>query len=59
MYYLDHYVIDWSQVTTLDDLKRLVTAMQISFEPDNPHLAEIQDLVRREPKGSPTWQKQK
>ena len=50
MYYYDHYVIDWEKVKTLDDIKRLLSAMQIAFEPNNPHLKNVKDLVYSEPK---------
>lgn len=53
MYYLDHYVIDWSKVQTLDDMKRLIAAMQITFEPNNPNIESIKDLVRMEKKHPP------
>lgn len=53
MYYLEHYVIDWEKVQSLDDMKRLLAAMQIAFEPDHKNIESIQDLVRLEPKGSP------
>jgi len=53
MYWLNHYVIDWSKVQTLDDMKRIITAVQITFEPDSPMLDSIKDLVREEPKGKP------
>ena len=50
MYYVNHYVIDWDKVKTLDDMKRLVKAMNIAFEPDCAELSGIEDLVRLEPK---------
>jgi len=53
MYWLNHYVIDWSKVQTLDDMKRIIAAVQITFEPDSPMLDSIKDLVREEPKGKP------
>jgi len=51
MYWLNYYVIDWSKVQTLDDMKRIISAVQISFAPDNPMLDSIKDLVREEQKG--------
>lgn len=33
MYYLYHYVVDWSKVETLDDLKSILARKGISFEP--------------------------
>ncbi len=50
MYFLNHYVIDWDKVKTLDDVKRLVKAFDISFEPDNDNLKYIDDLVVEKPK---------
>ena len=49
MYYLQHWVIDWEKVQTLDDLKRIVAAMNIAF--DYPtDVSSIKDLVRLEDK---------
>lgn len=53
MYYLHHYVIDWEKVQSLDDMKRLLAAMQIAFERDHKSIESIKDLVQLEPKGSP------
>ena len=50
MYFLNHYVIDWDKVKTLEDMKRLLEAMQIAFEPDNSCLKSIEDLVHLEKK---------
>lgn len=50
MYYLKHYVIDWEKVKTLDDVQRLLHAMNVTFEPDNPNVKHIEDLVRLEDK---------
>lgn len=52
MYYVQHYVIDWDKVQSLGDMKRLLAAMQITFEPDNKGIESIKDLVRLELKGS-------
>jgi len=49
VYWTHHYVIDWDKVQTVDDLKRLLRAMQISFDGDHD-VSDIQDLVRLEPK---------
>lgn len=51
-YYHHHYVIDWDKVLTLDDMKRLVKAMNITFERDCDHdrLQSIMDLVHLEEK---------
>ena len=48
VYWTQHYVIDWEKVQTLDDIKRLLTAMEISFEPNSPHIASVEDLLRLE-----------
>ena len=53
MYYLQHYVIDWDKVNSIDDLKRLIAVMCIAFEPDNPHLHFVRDLVKRQDKNQP------
>lgn len=53
MYYLDHYVVDWDRVKTVDDLRRLLAAMQIAFEPDDPRVGWIKDLVKRRAKCDP------
>lgn len=52
MHYLTHYVIDWDKVQSLDDIKRLLAAMRITFEPNCASLDAIHDLVRSEPKAS-------
>ena len=51
-YYYHHYVIDWDKVLSLDDMKRLVKAMNITFERDCDHerLQSIMDLLRLEEK---------
>jgi hypothetical protein len=48
VYYKQHYVIDWDKVQTLEDMKLLFKAVQISFAPNNPHIAEIMHLVKLE-----------
>ncbi len=53
MYQLNHFVIDWEKVQTLDDLKRLIAAMDITFEPNNTNVENIKDLVQFEPKHFP------
>lgn len=50
VYYLNHYVIDWDKVLTLDDVKRVLKAMDIAFEPDYLNLDDIRDLVKFEKK---------
>jgi hypothetical protein len=32
MYYLQHYVIDWDKVKTVEDLKIILQAMEPTFE---------------------------
>jgi hypothetical protein len=54
MYCLNHYVIRWEKVQTLDDIKRLIGAIDIAFEPNNPKLKGIMDMVKLEPKGTLT-----
>lgn len=53
MYFINHYVIDWDKVQTLEDMKRIISTINISFEPNTPNLENIKDLVREEPKGKP------
>ncbi|MDO8715710.1 MAG: hypothetical protein Q7J73_02740 [Dehalococcoidales bacterium] len=50
MYFTTCYAIDWDKVQTLDDVKRLFAAIQITFEPNNPMLPTILDLVHEEMK---------
>jgi hypothetical protein len=50
MYWLNHYVVDWDKVQTLDDMKRLMKAMNITFEPDYEGLEDIKYLLRLESK---------
>ena len=49
MYYYHHYVIDWEKVKTMEDVKRLISAMNITFD-RNMDITSIQDLVRLEEK---------
>lgn len=53
MYWLNHYVIDWDKVQSLDDVKRILMAVNFAFELDSPGLKNIRDLVRAEPKNNP------
>lgn len=53
MYHLNHYVIDWDKVKTVDDMKRVLAVLRIAFEPDCPHLELIQDLVKLQGKDEP------
>ena len=50
VYYTQHYVIDWDKVESLEDIKTLLRAMSITFEPDFHRLSDLGDLVRLEPK---------
>ena len=50
MFYYDHYVVDWEKVQTIDDIKRVLAALSIAFEPNSPALESVKDLVRRERK---------
>lgn len=50
MLWLNHYVIDWGKVQTLDDMKRLISALNISFDPIDSKVEGIKDLVRLEVK---------
>jgi len=45
MYYLHHYVIQWDRVRTVDDLKRILQALQITFDRDCQAVEGIRDLV--------------
>ncbi len=50
MYYTHHYVIDWNKVKTLEDMKLLIAAIEIAFEPNNQNLDSIKHLVHKEEK---------
>ena len=50
MYYNYHYVIDWDKVQTLDDVKLLLKAADISFGPECTALESIIHLVNKEEK---------
>lgn len=52
MYYVNHYVIDWDKVRDVQDLKRILMALQIAFEPDCPTLDLVRDFVDLKPKRS-------
>ena len=51
MYFLNHYVIDWEQVKTLEDIKRLLQKLDFAFEP-TVDVESIKDLVQLVPKPS-------
>lgn len=48
----DDYVIDWRNVRTLGDLRRLLEVVQLPFE-DHPYLNAIKNLVRLEGESPP------
>lgn len=52
MYFLHHYVIDWDKVKTIDDIKRLLAALEITLDADiDPKRIEsVKDLLRLEEK---------
>lgn len=50
VYYTQHYVIDWDKVKSVEDIKVILKAMRITFEPDFGRLAEVGDFVRLEEK---------
>lgn len=43
-----HYVIDWDKVETIDDLKRILKAINFTFPTDCDALSDVRDLVRLE-----------
>jgi hypothetical protein len=50
MYYYQHAKIDFEKVKTLEDVLRILKALEIAFELNNPNLKEIEDLVKIEDK---------
>jgi hypothetical protein len=50
MYWLGHYVVDWDRVQTLDDVKVILKALDIAFEPDSLAVTSIAHLLKKEPK---------
>jgi len=50
MYFLQHYKIDFDKVQTIEDIKRLLKAIDIGFELNNPNIKDIEDLVKLENK---------
>lgn len=46
MYYFQHYKIDFEKVNDLESVLRILKAMNISFERDDPSVHEIKDLVK-------------
>ena len=47
---LERYVIDWDRVETLSQVKLILMAMDVAFEPGCPTLQLVRDLVRLEVK---------
>lgn len=45
MYYTNHYVIDWSKVNTLEQIKTILMVLDISFEPNCPAIEPIKELL--------------
>lgn len=50
MYFVNHFVIDWDKVQTIDDIKRILQVVCPAFEFDTPGLNTIQDLGSSQPK---------
>ena len=46
-FWIDEYKVDWCKVKTIDDIKRLLEAAQLTFYGGNPFLKNIKDLVRK------------
>lgn len=46
----DYYEIDWDKVQTVDDIKRVLKAMKVSFSEEYAAENGIADLVRLAPK---------
>jgi hypothetical protein len=54
VYYLNHYEIDWDRVNNLEDIKRILRATNMVFDP--PMLPrEIEDLVVLKEKPKPRF----
>lgn len=47
MYWLDKYIINWDKVTTLEDIKKILSETDIYFEPDNPAIDRLKDFLIR------------
>lgn len=45
MYFLHHYVIDYDKINTVEDIKRILQALEIAFEQGNKGVQSIKDLV--------------
>jgi hypothetical protein len=50
MYYTSHYKIDFEKVKSLEDVIRILKALDLSLEADHPNLKEILDLLKLEEK---------
>jgi hypothetical protein len=53
MYYTNHYVVDVEKIKTLEDVKLIIKALAISFEPNLKNLSEVEHLCTLQPKGTP------
>lgn len=47
MYWLDKYIINWDKVTTLEDIKKILSETDIYFEPDSPAVDRLKDFLIR------------
>ena len=47
--YDDHYVINWDAVQTIDDIKAILKALDISFGPDHPAMGDLARYVELQP----------
>ena len=52
MYFTSHYKIDFDKVKNIDDIKRILKALEVSFEPNDPNVKNIDDLVKLEQKNN-------
>ena len=52
MHFVDHYVVDWEKVRTVEDVKLILKAMNVTFEVTHQGLDAIEHLIRREKKPS-------
>lgn len=56
MYYVNNYVIDWDKVNSFGDIKRILMALDISFEMNNNQINHIEDLlILKEKQHKPTY----
>lgn len=52
MYHLNHYVVDYNKVKTLEDIKLILQAAVIAFEPDHPMISEMLHFLELEAKNT-------